>query len=196
MGARIVVRIISTILGALVPLVAMSGFLSPTGSSPFGAVSSFIPFQSFMDDNAALSPYAQYLPFLAGGGGALGVWFIVSQAVSGMGSLGSGSMSGINRSSLMGKSSMGDFQKQMNSSFNPFGASSGLTPDKPLPADINRVQYRILTSFYQGSRMPKEVAQQFSMDKVEVEKEMAVLVSNGYITKKNRLTSKGLELLS
>ena len=196
MGARIVVRIISTILGALVPLVAMSGFLSPTGSSPFGSVSSFIPFQSFMGDNVALSPYAQYLPFLAGGGGAIGVWFIVSQAISSMGSLGSGSMSGINTSSLMGKSSLGDFQKQMNSSFNPLGPSSGLTPEKPLPADINRVQYRILTSFYQGSRKPKEVAQQFSIDKVEVEKEMAVLVSNGYITKKNRLTSKGLELLS
>jgi len=91
---------------------------------------------------------------------------------------------------------MGDFQKQMNSSFNHFGPSSGLTPEKSLPADINRVQYRILTSFYQGSRKPKEVAQQFSMEKVEVEKEMAVLVNNGYITKRNRLTSKGLELLS
>lgn len=194
MGARIVVRIISTIFGALVPLIAMSGFLSPTESSPFGGFSSFIPFQSIVSDNAALSPYAQYLPFLAGGGGALGVWYIVSQAIGGMGSsLGSGSM---NMSSMMGKSSMADFEKQMKSRLNSFGASSGMTPEKPLPADINKVQYKILTSFYQGSKKPKDVAQQFSMDKVEVEKEMATLVSNGYITKKNRLTSKGLELLS
>jgi predicted transcriptional regulator len=34
------------------------------------------------------------------------------------------------------------------------------------------------------------------MDKAEVEKEVAALLSNGYITKKNRLTSKGLEFLS
>ena len=195
MGAMIVVRIISTIVGALVPLVAMSGFLSPTGSSPFGAVSSFIPFQSFMSDNAAISPYAQYLPFLAGGGGALGVWFIISQAAGGIGSsLGAGSMSGLNSSSLMGMSSMKDFEKRMKSSFNSFGASTGT--EKPLPADINRVQFRILTSFSQGSRKPKEVAEQLSMDKVEVGKETAALVSNGYLTKKNRLTSKGLELLS
>jgi hypothetical protein len=198
MGMMIVVRIISTIVGALVPLVAMSGFLSPTGSSPFGSFSSFIPFQSFMSDSAAISPYAQYLPFLAGGGGALGVWFIISQAVGGIGSsLGAGSMSGLSRSGMMGMSSMKDIEKRMQSGFNSFGASTGIMPpEKPLPADINKVQYRILTSFSQGSRKPKEVAEQLSMDKVEVGKETSSLVSNGYLTKKNRLTSKGLELLS
>ena len=198
MGAMIIVRIISTIVGALVPLVAMSGFLSPTGSSPFGSFSSFIPFQSIMSDNAELSPYAQYLPFLAGGGGALGVWFIVSQAVGGIGSsISSGSLSGMGGSSMMGMSSMKDFEKKMKSGLNPFGASTGtMPPEKPLPADINRVQYRILTSFYQGSRKPKDVAEQLSMDKTEVGKETTALVNNGYLTKKNRLTSKGLELLS
>ena len=197
MGAGIVVRIISTILGAVVPLVAMSGFLSPTGSSPFGAVSSFIPFQSILSDNAELSPYAQYLPFLAGGGGALGIWFIVSQAMGGIGSsVAAGSMSRMNRSGMMGMSSMDDIQKRMKSAMDSFGANFGTMPERPLPPDMNKVQYRILTSFYQGSKKPKDVAELLSMDKAEIEKEMATLANNGYITKKNRLTSKGLELLS
>lgn len=197
MVVGVVVRIISTIMGAVVPLIAMSGFLSPTGSSPFGAVSSFIPFQSFLSDNAALSPFAQYLPFLAGGGGALGVWYIVSQAMGGIGSsVAAGSMSRMNKSSMMGMSTMDDLQKKMRASVDTFAASTGSMPEKPLPADMNKVQYRILTSFYQGSHKPKDVATQLSMDKVEVEKEISALVNNGYITNKNKLTSKGLELLS
>ena len=59
-------------------------------------MSSFIPFQSILSSNATLSPYAQYLPFLAGGGGALGIWVIVSQAMGGLGSsLAAGSMGGM-----------------------------------------------------------------------------------------------------
>ena len=116
--------------------------------------------------------------------------------MGGLGSLGAGSMSGMNRSSMMGMSSMDDLQKQMKSRLGSFGASTGTMPEKPLPPDMNKVQYRVLTSFYQGSQKPKDVATQLSMDKVEVEKEIAALVNNGYITKKNRLTSKGLELLS
>lgn len=195
MGAGVAVRIISTIVGAIVPLIAMSGFLSPTNSSPFGAISSFIPFQSFLSDNAELSPYAQYLPFLAGGGGALGVWYIVSAAVGGIGSsVAAGSMGRMGGSKMTGMPSMDDIQKRMNAAMN--SANPGTMSEKPLPPDMNKVQYRILTSFYQGSQKPKDVATQLSMDKEEVEKELAVLLSNGYITKKNRLTSKGLELLS
>ena len=84
-ASMIAVRIISTIIGGIVPLITLSGFLSPT-QSPFGSVFSFIPFQSILSSNAILSPYAQYIPFLAGGGGALGIWFIVSQAMGGLGS--------------------------------------------------------------------------------------------------------------
>lgn len=195
MGAGVVVRIVSTVLGAIVPLIAMSGFLSPTDSSPFGSVSSFIPFQSIVSDNAALSPYAQYLPFLAGGGGALGVWYIVSQAVGGIGSsVAAGSMGRMGGSKMMGMSSMDDIQKRMKAAMD--SANLGSIPEKPLPPDVNKVQYRILTSFYQGSQKPKDVATMLSMDKAEVEREIATLVNSGYITKKNRLTSKGLNLLS
>ncbi len=195
MGAGVAVRIISTVLGAIVPLIAISGFLSPTGSSQFGSFSSFIPFQSIVSDNAALSPYAQYLPFLAGGGGALGVWFIVSQAVGGIGSsVAAGSMGRMGGSKMMGMSSMDDIQKRMKAAMD--SANLGTIPEKALPPDINKVQYRVLTSFYQGSHKPKDVAAQLSVDKDEVEREIAALVNNGYLTKKNRLTSKGLELLS
>jgi hypothetical protein len=186
MGAAVIVRVISTILGAIVPLVMVSGFLSPTESSPFGAMSSFVPFQSIVSDNAELSPYAQYIPFLAGGGGAIAVWSIASMAASGIGSaVAVGSMR---------KSSMGDMEKRMKSMMS--SANLGTLPEKSLPPDVNKVQYRIMTSFCQGSHKPKDVASELSMDKNEVEKEIAGLVNNGYITKKNKLTSKGLDLLS
>ena len=97
-------------------------------------------------------------------------------------------------SKAMGMPSMDDIQKRMNAAMN--SANPGTMPEKPLPPDMNKVQYRILASFYQGSQKSKDVATILSMDKEEVEKEIAVLLSNGYITKKNRLTSKGLELLS
>ena len=196
-ASMIAVRIISTILGGTVPLITLSGFLSPT-QSPFGSIFSFIPFQSILSSNTILSPYAQYIPFLAGGGGALGIWFIVSQAMGGLGSsLGVGSMSRMASAGMMGSSSFNDLEKRMKSTLDSVAPGSGpLSPDKPLPPDINKAQFKILTSFYGGSKKPKEVAELLSMDKSEVEKETAALVNNGYITKKNRLTSKGLELLS
>jgi hypothetical protein len=129
MGAGVAVRIISTVLGAVVPLIAISGFISPTGSSQFGSFSSFIPFQSIVSDNAALSPYAQYLPFLAGGGGALGVWYIVSQAAGGIGSsVAAGSMGRMGGSKMMGMSSMDDIQKRMKAAMD--SANLGTIPEK------------------------------------------------------------------
>jgi len=193
----IAIRIISTILGGIVPLITLSGFLSPEQSAPFGSISSFIPFQSILSSNAILSPYAQYLPFLAGGGGALGIWFIVSQAMGGIGSLTTSSLSRMDGAGVMGNSSFNDLEKRMKSTFDSIATNSGkMTPDKPLPADINKVQFKILSSFYSGSKKPKEVADRLSMDKRAVEKETMALMNSGYITKKNRLTSKGLELLS
>ncbi|MGI0014851.1 MAG: hypothetical protein ACREBU_15635 [Nitrososphaera sp.] len=193
----IAVRIISAILGGIVPLIMLSGFLSPTESSPFGAVSSFIPFQSILSSNATVSPYAQYLPLLAGGGGALGLWYIVSQATGGIGSsISAASMTRMGSPGMAGFSSMGDLEKRMKSALDSMTGTGSLSPEKPLPSDINKVQFKILSSYYDGSKKPKEVAERLSMDKTEVEKETAALISNGYITKKNRLTSKGLELLS
>jgi hypothetical protein len=197
-ASMIAVRIISTIIGGIVPLIALSGFLSPSESSPFGDFSSLIPFQSIVSDNATLSPYAQYLPFLAGGGGALGIWFIASQAMGGIGSsVAAASMSRMGSAGMTGFSSIEDVEKRMKSAFDSMKASSGsLLPEKALPSNINKAQFKILTSYCDGSKKAKEVAGRLSMDKTEVEKETAALVNNGYITKKNRLTSKGLELLS
>ena len=65
-----------------------------------------------------------------------------------------------------------------------------------LPNDMTRSQYLILTKYPQGFGKPKEIAKNLSMDKNHVEKETNALKTNGYLTGKNKLTSKGLETLS
>lgn len=47
-----------------------------------------------------------------------------------------------------------------------------------------------------GSRKPKDVAKILSMDKKAVENETNIRRGNGYLTKDNRLTTKGLNILS
>ena len=53
-----------------------------------------------------------------------------------------------------------------------------------------------LKSIQQGNKKSKEIEKMLSMDKKEIEKEIPVLKTNGYITKDNKLTSKGLEVLT
>ncbi len=68
-------------------------------------------------------------------------------------------------------------------------------PEK-LPADITKVQYMILKTFQQDYRNPKDIEKQLSMDRKEIENETVALKNNGYLTKDNKLASKGLEILS
>jgi predicted transcriptional regulator len=65
-----------------------------------------------------------------------------------------------------------------------------------LPSDMTRAQFLILTKYQQGFAKPKDIARHLSMDKRQIEKETNALKSNGYLTERNKLTSKGLETLS
>ena len=77
-----------------------------------------------------------------------------------------------------------------------FGGMGGFSEDPiALPPDITRSQYVILRGFRQGCKNSKEVAKSLSMDKKEVDKETSVLISNGYLTKDTKLSSKAMELL-
>ena len=64
-----------------------------------------------------------------------------------------------------------------------------------LPGDMTRSQYLILAKYQQGFGKPKDVAKSLSMDKKQVEKETDSLKASGYLTGKNKLTSKALEVL-
>jgi len=57
-------------------------------------------------------------------------------------------------------------------------------------------QYRVLSTYRGGHRKPKNVAKILSMDKRSVEEETDTLRKNGYLTKDNLLTTKGLNTLS
>jgi len=76
------------------------------------------------------------------------------------------------------------------------GMQSGNTDPLNLPSDMTRAQFLILTKYQQGFAKPMEIARHLSMDKRQVEKETNALRSNGYLSEKNKLTSKGLETLS
>jgi hypothetical protein len=64
-----------------------------------------------------------------------------------------------------------------------------------LPRDMTRAQYMILSSYRQGLKNPKKVAKMLSMDKKSVAEQTRMLQSNGYLTRDNKLTAKGLENL-
>lgn len=53
----------------------------------------------------------------------------------------------------------------------------------------------ILRSYRQGFKNSKEIGKSLGMDHKEIESQSAILRSNGYLTNKNKLTSKAMELI-
>jgi hypothetical protein len=73
-------------------------------------------------------------------------------------------------------------------------SASGGVPEA-LPADMSKSQFAILRSYRHGYKNPKEVSKALSMDRKDVDAQTSALVSKGYITKDNKLTSKALDIL-
>ena len=73
------------------------------------------------------------------------------------------------------------------------GAQAGIPT--ALPDDIKRSQYVVLGCYRKGYKNPKEIGKALSMDKNEVGRETSALMSNGYLSKESKLTSKAIELL-
>jgi hypothetical protein len=63
---------------------------------------------------------------------------------------------------------MDDIQKRMKAAMDTAGL--GTAPEKQLPSDMNKVQYRILTSFYQGVSKSKDVGSQLSMARLRLKR--------------------------
>lgn len=85
-----------------------------------------------------------------------------------------------------------DFMRSMYGASNP---AASMMSNKPLPSDMTKVQHMILTQLRAGVRNPKHIEQMLSMDRKEVERDIEILIANGYVTKDKKLTSKGLEVL-
>src|SRR6267143_71101 len=192
-----IIRAVLSLATGAISLFTMSSFLTPAGISPTGAMPSFIPFQSLFgslgsqatDSVSSVLPIGRYLPLLAGGGSGFIVWMIISKVLGKVQSLTYSSSSKVNPADMM--KSFGMNLPSGNSQF----PSAGNIPEK-LPSDITKIQYMILRSFQQGYKKSKEIAKQNNMENKDVEKEIDVLKSNGYVTKNNKLASKAVELLS
>jgi len=82
--------------------------------------------------------------------------------------------------------------------FNQSMQSAGFNsmPEKKLPEDITASQFVILKQSRMGNSKPKIIAKNLSMDKKDVDNQVSILKSNGYLTVKGKLTTKAMDLLS
>ena len=193
--ARGIIRAASSIIGAIIPFSMMSSYMYPGYS--FGSLSAFkniIPNQVTTVANqltssgplASLGPISHLFPFAAAGGGALVVWMVLSQVL--------GRIQSMTYSHSAPRTNPSDVIKNFGINV-PYYQSQNTIPEK-LPDDITKVQYTILRSFQQGYKKPKNIEKMLSVDKKEIEKEIVALKSNGYLSEKNKLTSKGLDVLT
>ncbi len=129
-------------------------------------------------------PPVGVLPFGAAGGTGLIVYTVVQRVLGGI-TRATYSTPRIDPSQMM---------RSMQGAM-PWIGSRGAVP-RSLPPDMTNAQYTILSTLRGGRRKPKDIAKALSMDKKEVERETAILRTNGYLTKNNLLTTKGLSALS
>jgi len=185
---QIVRAVVSLVLSVLV-ILFLYGYLSPYGLDPskllgpsyaslFGGTLSTLPGGGSM----LTGTYAPLVP-----GGITGL--IVFTFMRRMGSV----TRAVTAPSMPSSSEM---MRMMNvpNMMQGMNASSGVPG--MLPADITKSQFVILRTYRQGYKSPKDVSKALSMDRKEVDSQTSALVSNGYITRDNKLTSKALELLS
>jgi hypothetical protein len=182
-------KITYSLIISLVPLLYLGGYLSfiPGLPSPAALLGSFGLTDESGFFNIAAGGAGTAVPF-----GAMGLSGLVAYRL----------LSGVGRSvssaAMMGTMpSPEGMMKQMN--FQGFmGGMTGMQMGVPesLPLDITKSQYIVLRSYKQGCKNPKEVSRSLSIDRKEAEGMTSQLISNGYMTKDNKLTGKSLGILS
>jgi hypothetical protein len=185
MVVRSFFRVIISLAGAALPLLFLSGSYSPLGSyvpnllNIFGKESSLGTLLGIQ-----ASPV---LPIGAAGLTGFATYSVLQRVLS------RAQAATYSRPNMDMSQMMRQVQNMMPAGM---GMASGNTGPLNLPSDMTRAQFLILTKYQQGFAKPKEIARHLSMDKRQVEKETNALKSNGYLSEKNKLTSKGLETLS
>ncbi|OLD12646.1 MAG: hypothetical protein AUI50_01870 [Crenarchaeota archaeon 13_1_40CM_2_52_14] len=177
-------RVIISLVGGALPLLFLSGSYSPLGSylpnllNLFGNESSLGTLLRIQASPA--------LPMGAAGLTGFATYSVLQRVLS------TAQAATYSRPSMDTSQMMRQVQNMMPG----MGTQTGNQGPLNLPGDMTRAQFLILTKYQQGFAKPKDIAKHLSMDKRQVEKETNALKSNGYLSEKNKLTSKGLETLS
>jgi hypothetical protein len=185
MVVRSLLRVIISLVGAVLPLLFLSGSYSPIGSylpnllNLFGNGSSLGSLLGIQVNPA--------LPLGAAGLTGFATYNVVQRVLN------TAQAATYSRPNMDMSQMMRHVQNMM-----PTGMGGPNVNPGPmnLPKDMSRSQFLILTKYQQGFGKPKDIARTFSMDKKEVERETNILRANGYLTGKNKITTKGLETLS
>ena len=185
MVIRTFTRVMISLVGAVIPLLFLSGSYSPLGSylpkllNLFGNQSSFGSLLGIQGTPA--------LPVGAAGITGFATYSIIQRFLA------TAQAATYSRPNMDMSQMIKHVQNMMPNVTGTQRASAGPVN---LPNDLTRSQYMILTKYQLGFGKPKEVAKSLSMDKKHVEKETDSLKASGYLTGKNKLTSKALNALS
>jgi hypothetical protein len=190
--SRVVRALVSVVISVLT-ILFFYGYLAPLGLSPtlifgpnfsniFGSSTTTGTLTSFVPN-----AYASFLP-----GGAAGL--IAYTVLRKMGGVTSAAMAPSMSSpdEMMKKMNMDGIMNRMSmmgGAMGPMGAPTAL------PADITRSQFVVLRGYRQGMKNSSQIADTLSMNKADVDSETSALVTNGYLTKDLKLSSKAMDVL-
>ena len=187
MVVRAITRVIISLVGAVIPLLFLSGSYSPLGSylpnllNLFGNQSSLGSLLGIQGTPA--------LPIGAAGITGFATYSIIQRALT--------TAQAATYSRPKTNMDMSQMMKHVQNMMpNMMGMPRAGAGPVNLPSDMTRSQYLILAKYQQGFGKPKDVAKSLSMDKKQVEKETDSLKVSGYLTGKNKLTTKAVEVLS
>ncbi len=184
-----VARALVSVLLSVVVILFLYGYLSPYGLDPSKLFGS--SYASFLGGTLGSTPgggsilTGTYAPFLPGGAAGLIIYTLMRK----MGSV-------TQAATAPNLPSANEMMSRMNMP-NYMGGMMGAQASVPasLPPDITRSQFAVLSSIRRGISKPGAIAKSLSMEKKDVETDTAVLISNGYLSKGSKLTSKGMDLL-
>lgn len=185
MVVRSFLRAIISLVGAALPLLFLSGSYSPLGAylpSLLNVLGKDSSLGSLLGIQASPA-----LPIGAAGLTGFATYSVLQRVLS------TAQAATYSRPNIDMSQMMRQVQNMMPAGV---GVQRGNARPVNLPNDMTRSQLLILTRYQQGFGKPKDVAKNLSMDKKQVERETNVLQTNGYLTGKNKLTSKALETIS
>ena len=184
--ARPVARLIISLIGAVLPIFFLSGSYSPLSAylpnipNLFGNESAL--YNSLQGSFGASLPVG-VLPFGAAGLTGIAVYGVLQRLLH---TLNAATYSRPNIDPSKMFESL--HSQMMNMNFQ--------RTVQRIPEDMSKTQYLILTQYRHGQRNSKNIAKTLSLDKRSVEEHTRALQGNGYLTRDNKLTTKGLETVS
>ncbi len=174
---------------SVLTILFLYGYLEPLGLDPqkiLGFDMSSI-FQIYGGTSVSGSPIAALIP-----GGATGL--ILYQILGRLGR----SVSQVAAAATMPSPDemMGQFNAQgMRGIMGGMGMVSQASVPAILPPDITKSQFIVLRCYRNGIRSNRDISKALSMDPGAIDAEASSLISNRYMTKDRKLTTKALELL-